>query len=207
MSIPTNPGVYLLCSADTFGKRVYKVGRSDNLRQRLGGYPPNFTILGLFPCENPGKLEEKLIQSFRSKFKIYARQEYFESPEELSVITKTFNDVISGESVVRKRKTEKSPLDDLREYVLETHGGVITKEDVYKCSSAFNKMINRIIKKDFEGIVSRETIREETEEYLKEIIPLKDVQKYITRLAKTDLSLVTKEYNISRAEVAKLYKK
>ena len=107
MSIAEKEGVYLLCSCDAFGNRIYKVGRSDNLRQRLGSYPPNWCLLDCLPCSDSATMEKILIKGFRANFKTYDRHEYFEIDADFNEIKFFFNKLLF-ETRMPKSKPEKT---------------------------------------------------------------------------------------------------
>jgi hypothetical protein len=107
MSIAEKEGVYLLCSCDAFGNRIYKVGRSDNLRQRLGSYPPNWCLLDCLPCSDSATMEKILIKGFRANFKTYDRHEYFEIDADFNEIKFFFNKLLF-ETRMPKNKPEKT---------------------------------------------------------------------------------------------------
>jgi len=246
MSIPTKSGVYLLCSADSFGKRVYKVGRSENLRQRLASYPPNFIVLGVFPCEDCEKLEAEIIKSFRATFKVYARNEYFEIDADYNSVSSVFCGVISkagssstsikisapaksvksrtvdvppSEEEDKKKRTEERKLtfkkdsessvpqvvQELRSYILENFDGVITKKDMEEDVKAFNGLIIYIMQRI--DLDDKSTLLKGLEPYLKEIVPNKEVKKYVSKFSGFDLRLINKTHQIKPSEVEKLYKK
>ena len=237
MSIPTKPGVYLLCSADSFGQRVYKVGRSENLKQRLASYPPNFIVLGIFPCEECEKMETEIIKSFRTSFKVYARNEYFEINAEYNKVSGVFYEVISKASssssspkkpelpkkeikktkpVIEEIKKSEPPkkkepkgglsvIDELRSYILETHDGAITRKEMEESAKAFNGLITYIMQRV--DIDDKPSLMKGAETYLKEIVPNKEVKKYIGRVSGFDLRLINKTHQIKPSEVEKLYKK
>jgi hypothetical protein len=107
MSIPEREGVYLLCSSDSFGSRIYKVGRSDNLRQRLSSYSPNWCLLDCFPCEHSPEMERILIKGFKTNYKTYDRNEYLEIEADFYEIKHFFNNLMYETRVAEKKKPTK----------------------------------------------------------------------------------------------------
>jgi len=167
MSIPEHEGVYLLCSCDAFEKRIYKVGRSDNLRQRLASYPPNWCLLDCLPCDDSSGMERVLIRGFRTNFKTYDRNEYFEIDADFYEIKHFFNNLMfetraktlrtpepkKEKLVVPEPKKEKEKqradfmftLSELRADQLEIFK-CESKKDVEDRVREFNKLIDVILR-------------------------------------------------------------
>lgn len=251
MSIVEKEGVYLLCSCDAFGKRIYKVGRSDNLRQRLGSYPPNWCLLDCLPCENSPSMERKIIKGFKTNFKIYDRHEYFEIDADFHEIKFFFNKTIYEEKPGMSRtcepplivdekpkkkmeivlptppkaeppkdeankrrivfKQKASPLGnlpptltELRDDQLETHGGVMTKDDLIELMKDFNKLIDIIVGCKTESI---ETQRKKIKDQLDSLISKKRSKEVAETIVKEGLTTVTLDHKISMKEVEAQFKK
>jgi hypothetical protein len=152
MSIPEREGVYLLCSSDSFGSRIYKVGRSDNLRQRLGSYPPNWCLLDCLPCENSAGMEKVLIKGFRTTYKTYDRNEYFEIDADFYEIKHYFNNLMYETRISEKKKPEAGPAGGGLAKLLEIRADQLevfhcdTKTVVEEMVEEFNKQIEVILK-------------------------------------------------------------
>lgn len=113
MSIAECEGVYMLTSQDVLGKKIYKIGRSDNLRQRLGSYSPNWCLLDCLPCKDSIKVEKMLIEKFKTKMKKYGGNEYFECDLDCMEVKKFFNDTLNlyGFKSTPEAKPEKKSED------------------------------------------------------------------------------------------------
>lgn len=59
-------GIYLLCSTNTDGQFVYKVGRSGDINRRVKDYPPNYEILLTVPCVKSKDVEKTIIIFFNT---------------------------------------------------------------------------------------------------------------------------------------------
>lgn len=94
MAAPHCEGVYLVHSSNPRGKTIFKLGRSDDIKQRMRAYGPTWEILCCFPHDESRELEKFLIQRFEKELKIYANNEYFETTFSASSILKFFVDSI-----------------------------------------------------------------------------------------------------------------
>ena len=94
MAAPSCEGVYLIHSSNPRGKPIFKLGRSDDIKQRMRAYGPTWEILCCFPHDDSRDLEKFLIQRFEQELKIYANNEYFETTYSASSIMKFFVDSI-----------------------------------------------------------------------------------------------------------------
>lgn len=77
-------GIYLLCSKNTDGQFVYKVGRSGDINRRVKDYPPNFEVLLQKPCCDSKDIEKRIIDCFNTDkdlglIKYERGKEYFKS--------------------------------------------------------------------------------------------------------------------------------
>jgi FtsZ-binding cell division protein ZapB len=87
-------GIYLLCSKNTDGQFVYKVGRSKNIYRRLAEYPPNYEILLSLCCPNSKIVEKNIIGVLNSNTELGLCKydngnEYFKSLININVKLKT----------------------------------------------------------------------------------------------------------------------
>ena len=81
--------IYLLQPAELIGTNRYKIGFSGrtDLRRCKKGYLSNSKCLCVMYCNEPYKLERKIKDEFKKKFKLVAGKEYFEGNE-----TEMFNE-------------------------------------------------------------------------------------------------------------------
>lgn len=230
MSIADREGVYLLCSCDAFGNRIYKVGRSDNLRQRLGSYPPNWCLLDCLPCENSASMEKILIKGFRSNFKTYDRHEYFEIDADFNEIKFFFNKLLfetrTPEKKNEKPKEEKKPertreekkiekplpvnttssktsLEDLRENQLETYNGVMSRKDIEESAKDFNNLIDCIIACKSKP---KEDQKKEIVTQLDNIVSKKRSKDLADKILKEGITGITVQMKINKREIDALFK-
>jgi len=230
MSIADREGVYLLCSCDAFGNRIYKVGRSDNLRQRLGSYPPNWCLLDCLPCENSASMEKILIKGFRSNFKTYDRHEYFEIDADFNEIKFFFNKLLFESRAPEKKpeisKEEKKPertreekkvvkpspanippsktaLEDLRGDQLETFNGVMSRKDIEESVRDFNKLIDCIVSGKTK---SREDQKKDIVTHLDNIVSKKRSKDLAEKILKEGIAGVTIQMKIVKREIDALFK-
>jgi hypothetical protein len=226
MSVPEREGVYLLCSSDAFGNRIYKVGRSDNLRQRLGSYPPNWCLLDCLPCEKSAEMERVLIRGFRTTYKTYDRNEYFEIDADFYEIKHFFNNLMyetriseRNKPAKKERTVEEKPVAE-REKKGKPEGGPVgretaklleiradqlevfqcdTRKDVEERAEEFNKLIDVIM-----GVNSKP--REEQKRALRDQLDNLVAKKRSKEIAETILSEglggVTLQMKIDKRELA-----
>jgi hypothetical protein len=231
MSIAEKEGVYLLCSCDAFGNRIYKVGRSDNLRQRLGSYPPNWCLLDCLPCSDSATMEKNLIKGFRANFKTYDRNEYFEIDADFNEIKFFFNKLLfetrlpkTKPEKTREEKPEKtreekpgkkkerkitfagpatSALEELRRDQLETYNGVISRKDIEDSVKDFNNLIECILAGKTN---SREEQKREITNRLNNLVSKKRSKDIAERILKEGITGVTAQMKISKREIDALFK-
>jgi len=224
MSIPEREGVYLLCSCDAFGSRIYKVGRSDNLRQRLGSYPPNWCLLDCLPCEDSAGVEKQLIGAFRSNYKVYDRHEYFGIDADFHEIKFFFNKLLyenrKKRPVVQPKgkerkvpdRTKEAPVDmptrgtlqELRNDRLEVFGGTADRGEVEEDVRKFNALVDVIVtiaKKPEEE--QRKTLKEA----LAKTVSRNRAKKLLETLMTEGLGGITPQMKISKREIDQAYKR
>lgn len=226
MSIPEREGVYLLCSSDSFESRIYKVGRSDNLRQRLGSYPPNWSLLDCLPCENSAGMEKVLIKGFKTTYKTYDRNEYFEIDADFYEIKQYFNNLIyetrisekkkptkkertmEEKPVVekeKKKKPEAGPAGRELAKLLEIRADQLevfhceTKKDVEERVVEFNKLIDVIL-----NVISkpREEQKKALKDQLNNIVSKKRSGEIAETILNEGLGGVTTQMKIDKRELA-----
>lgn len=226
MALVEREGVYLLCSCDAFGKRIYKVGRSDNLRQRLKDYPPNWCLIDCLPCEKSCEMEKKLIKGFKQNFKLYDRHEYFEIEAGFTDVKMIFNKILCGEKIPeecaprtnaaepeKKKKKEKEPaanpkpktktIDELREEQLQTFDGVMKRSDIEDSMKDFNKLIDVII-----SVIGKPKDEQKKliVKHLEGLVAKKRSKDFFEDLFKDGLEHINVNMKITKKEVDKLFK-
>jgi GNAT superfamily N-acetyltransferase len=88
-------GIYLLCSKNTDGQFVYKVGRSGDINRRIKDYPPNFEVLLQRSCSESKEIEKKILDCFNTN-KDLGLVKYEKGNEYFKSIT-NINDRLKGE--------------------------------------------------------------------------------------------------------------
>lgn len=226
MSIADKEGVYLLCSSDAFGKRIYKVGRSDNLRQRLCSYPPNWCLLDCLPCDHSPDMERKIIKCFKNNFKIYDRHEYFEIDADFHEIKFFFNKMIYEEKAAPKPANNQAPkpvapkpvapapvpvpmarkhqlLNEIRAEQLDTFNFVMTRKDIEDNVKTFNKLIDVILTTKGKGQDEQKKLIAKA---LEDIVAKKRAKQVAEDIMKEGLDQVTDKIKITAKEVEKIFK-
>lgn len=230
MSIADKEGVYLLCSSDAFGKRIYKVGRSDNLRQRLCSYPPNWCLLDCLPCEHSPDMERKIIKCFKSNFKIYDRHEYFEIDAEFHEIKFFFNKMIYEERTQTPKPVAPKPvapkpvapkprpptqvpvplapkyhqlLNEIRAEQLDTFNFVMTRKDIEDNAKSFNRLVDVILENKTKGQDEQKKLIAKA---LEDVISKKRAKQVAEDIMKEGVDKVTDKTKITNKEIEKLFK-
>ena len=223
MSIVESEGVYLLSSQDVLGKKIYKVGRSDNLKQRLGSYPPNWCLLDCLPCKNSIGVERELIEKFKLKFKIYSRNEYFECGMDCREVKRIFNNILSeyysgkkrgGEEMDKPKnksqeknietKCEKGEKDKMKTLLkiradqLNTCEGLMRKRDLELFARDFNAMIDSVISSKDKPTTDRIKVISDS---LVGIVSKKTVKEVAGTILKEGAENVTDKIKITKNDI------
>ena len=156
-------GLYLMHTREFIKseEKIYKLGRSFTLDNRVKQYPNGSNTLLIIACENSIVCESKLLEIFKTKFiqKKYYGNEYFEGDYKM-MIREIFNyiDKINIENDgIAKIEREKTEKEKKKEKIEKLEKEKLRKEKIKKEMKEITKLAkekDKIIKNDVVNVIN-----------------------------------------------------